>query len=67
MTTPSVKSPVLVLIAVSRIYPALQQRLGAAEWQEIRPELDSAIATLADPGRSSEHARCRTCCGAPAF
>ena len=55
MTTPSVKSPVLVLIAVSRIYPALRERLAAAEWQEIHAELDSAIASLSDSSRSSDH------------
>lgn len=55
MTTPSVKSPVLVLIAISRIYPALRQLLTAAEWQEIHAELDSAIATLTDSSRSAEH------------
>jgi hypothetical protein len=55
MTTPSVKSPVLVLIAISRIYPALQKRLTGAEWQEIHAELDSAIASLTDSSRSAEH------------
>jgi hypothetical protein len=55
MTTPSVKSPVLVLIAISRIYPELRQRLTAAEWHEIHAELDSAIASLADSSRSAEH------------
>lgn len=51
----SVKSPILVLIAISKIYPALRQRLTAAEWQEIRAELDSAIASLNDSSRSAEH------------
>jgi hypothetical protein len=55
MTTPSVRSPVLVLIAISKIYPALRQRLTAAEWQEIHADLDSAIVSLTDSSRSAEH------------
>ncbi|MFG1708197.1 hypothetical protein ACFLIM_33815 [Nonomuraea sp. M3C6] len=55
MATASVRSPALLLIAVSRIYPTLADRLAPAEWREIRPELDSAIAILADSTRSSDH------------
>jgi hypothetical protein len=54
MTISSVNSPVLVLIAVSRIYPVLQERLAAAEWHEIHYELDSATAILSESSRSSE-------------
>jgi hypothetical protein len=53
MTVSSVNYPVLVLIAVSRIYPALQERVAAAEWHEIHYELDSAIA-MSESSRSSE-------------
>jgi hypothetical protein len=57
MTISSVDYPVLVLIAVSRIYPALQERLATAEWHEIHEihlELDSAAAILSESSRSSE-------------
>jgi hypothetical protein len=51
----SVQSPVLVLIAAKRIYPALRERLLAQEWQAIQPDLDAAIAALSDPQRAAEH------------
>ncbi|MGW6504154.1 hypothetical protein [Nonomuraea angiospora] len=56
MTTDSARSPALLRIAVGRIHPTLADRLGADEWREIRAELDSAIETLGDAGRSADHA-----------
>lgn len=54
MTISSVNYPVLVLIPMNRIYPALQERLAAAEWHELHYELDSATAILSESSRSSE-------------
>ncbi|MEW1848039.1 hypothetical protein AB0392_59630, partial [Nonomuraea angiospora] len=56
MTTDSARSPALLRIAVGRIHPTLADRLGADEWREIRAELDSAVETLGDAGRSADHA-----------
>ncbi|MFF4616101.1 hypothetical protein [Nonomuraea jabiensis] len=40
----------------ARSNPTLAERLGPDEWREIRAELDSAIETLGDAGRSADHA-----------
>jgi hypothetical protein len=51
----SANSPVLVLTAVQKIYAPLNKAITAAEWKEVKPDLDGAISILSDSGQTSAH------------
>src|SRR5947199_10538585 len=56
VTAASAGRPDLVAVAMTRVHPLLRSSLPRVEWRRIEDEFDSALATLNDPQRSSEHA-----------